>query len=463
MEQAMVLMTTHGTLLCRDGEGGLYHLPLEAVGPADMPLLVDLHAVTRAGRHERMLTLANTPLALVNLPGLPSDCELVIAGDRRTASLRQSGLYFSVEPMNRPLAHDRHSAGSWETFLFVTNEDFASLRHLFSNHWIIGSTRQIVEPAAIRFDENFRLVLGPLVLDLRYQLPLLPHAQGAERSPADAFAYTILIDGWKIERIYKYKPLIYLTAFGSPDILDRAFSAIRSLVEFGRYTGRIHVITDRDKQLYLDSVPGVAPEQLSVQRIVPQDNVGYLAAKLSILDYEPAHEFQPVFFIDSDVVCDAPLEPMLTTVVTLERMSAPLEETTSLRTNPSVGATLIQRAGLAPRWACGLNTGTIGMPNLYACAEHLELMRTILTNHTDIFGREQFTWGDQEVINYVSYQSAHFDTQALLRFVRYGWQGDEFDGTRRLGLVHFWPGIEGRPKQDRMRDYLETLRATGGR
>ena len=244
--------------------------------------------------------------------------------------------------------------------------------------------------------------------------------------------------------------------------MDRAFSAIGSLLEFGRYDGQIHVIADKDKQFFLDNVTGLAGEQLSVQRIAPQDNVGYLGAKLSILDYQPAYEFQPVFFIDSDVVCDAPLEDMLTTVVTLERMSAPLEEMTSLRTNPSAGATLIQRAGLSPRYACGLNTGTIGMPNLHSCAEHLALVRTIMTNHADLFGRSQFPWVDQEIINYVSYQAAHFDPASLLRFVRYAFEGDEFDGTKRVGLLHFWPPVEGRYKQDRMRAYMATLRQSAG-
>jgi hypothetical protein len=145
--------------------------------------------------------------------------------------------------------------------------------------------------------------------------------------------------------------------------------------------------------------------------------------------------------------------------VALERPSAPLEEMTSLQTNPSAGASLIQRAGLQPRFGCGINGGTIGIPNLQGCFTELELIRTIITNHNELFGREQFRWVDQEVLNYVAFAVGNFDSSALLRYVRYGWENTEFDASRRIGLVHFWPGIDHRPKQDRMRDYLATLRA----
>ena len=459
MPQSMVLMTAHGTIVCADGAGGLCHVAIDGIDPADTPLLVDAHAVTRAGQFERLLLQTNQPMALGQAPGLPPGCELLLTADRRTASLRVGNVYFSAEPATRELACNRDSASTWEHFLFLTPEDFAIIRLVMARSWIIGSTKQLVGPAQAGLREGFILALGPLALDLRYNLPFIVHEAGPGGS-CDPFSLTVLIDGWKIERIHRYDPMIYLTAFGSPDIMDRAYTAIGSLLEFGGYAGRIHVITDRDAPVFEQHVPALAPGQLTVQPLTPQDTLGYLAAKLLILDHPPAFSHQPVFFMDSDVVCDAPLEAMLVAAVTIGRISAPLEDTTSLRTNPSVGATLIQRAGLSPNWACGLNTGTIGMPNLAMASEALELTRAILTNHADLFGRDGFPWVDQEVLNYVSYRAAHFDTEALLRFVRYGWPGCEFDATRRLGLVHFWPPVEGRPKQDRMRDYVATLRAS---
>ena len=458
MQQPLVLMTAHGTLVCGDTAGGLCHVALEALGAGGTPLMFDLHDVARAGRHERMLTRTDEPLVLANLPGLPLGCEMLFDPGRRTVSLRQGERFFCAEPMNRVLAHDRASAGVWERFMFLTQEDFAAIRHIFGHSWIQATTKRVLRPEWFRFTEGFVLSLNGLEIDLRYNLPVMPHAQGPGGDAAAAFSFNILVDGWKIERLHLYRPLIYFTAFSSPYVLDQAFTAIGSLLEFGGYNGHIHLITDQPKELFLHNVPDLDANRLSVQPMASKDWVGFVAAKYAILDYSDAAQFQPLLFLDTDVVCDAPIDPLLATVVTLDRMSAPLEDMTSLQNNPSAGATLIQRSGLDARFGCGLNGGTVGIPNLQSFGELLELTRTIITNHNELFGRDQFRWVDQEVLNYVSFRVGHFDTASLLRFIRYGWRNDEYDGTRRLGLVHFWPGIEGRPKEDRMRDYVATLR-----
>ncbi len=456
MERPMVLMTTHGTLLCA-GASGLYHVAMDALSEADIPLLVDLHEVTRAGRHARMLTRTNTPL-MVTHPGLPPGCEILIEPSRRTATLQQDGQFYSAEPMHRALAHDRSSAGLWESFLFLTEEDFAAIKHIFRHDWVRATSKQVVRAGSIRFREGFILSIGDLDLDLRYNLPMLPHNQAAGREGLGAMSFNVLIDGWKIERIHLYRPFIYFTAFGSPYALEQAYTSIASLIEFGGYDGHVHVITDQQAAPFLQNVPALLPERLTVQNLASQDWVGYVASKYCILEHADAYNFQPLLFLDTDVVCDAPLEPLLATILALDRISAPLEDVSSLQTNPSVGASLIQRAGLDARFACGLNGGTVGIPNLQSSAELMELTRAIITNHSEIFGREYFRWVDQEVLNYVSFCVGNFNTSALLRYIRYGWENDEFDVSRRLGLVHFWPPVKDRPKLDRMRDYVAALR-----
>jgi hypothetical protein len=456
MERPMVLMTTHGSLLCT-GATGLYHVAMDALSDADTPLLVNLHETTRNERHARMLTRTNTPLT-ITIPGLPPGCEMLIESSRRTATLLQNRYYYSAEPMRRVLANDRSNAGLWESFLFVTEDDFAAIKHIFGNDWIRASSKQVCRAASIRFREGFILAIGDLELDLRYNLPFLPHNEMPALEESGAMSFNVLIDGWKIERIHLYRPFIYFTAFGSPYALEQAYTAIASLIEFGGYDGHVHVITDQPAESFLQNIPSLLPERITVQNLASQDWVGYVAAKYCILDWVYAYNFQPLLFLDTDVVCDAPLEPLLATIVALDRMSAPLEDVSSLQTNPSVGASLIQRSGLDARFACGVNGGTVGIPNLRGSSEIMELTRTIITNHSEIFGRDHFRWVDQEVLNYVSFCVGNFDSSALLRFIRYGWENDEFDATRRLGLVHFWPPVADRPKLDRMKDYIQSIR-----
>lgn len=457
---AMVLMTTHGTIVCA-GENGLVHVPFDQLNDGSNPLVFDLQAITRDGRHERMLTGQNTPVLLGHAPGLPAGCEALLGADRRTMVFRQDGKFYSCEPLNRSLARDRDQAGLWEQFLFVTEEDFAAIQHIYAHRWVQASAPlAVIERGAIGMREGFILALGDLAIDLRYNLPLLVHEPGGEPGPAHALALTVLVDGWKIDRIHLYRPMIYFTTFGTAYALDQAHTAIDSLLEFGKYDGHFHVITDHDAASFCARHPDLPPDRVSVQHLASSDWVGYVAAKYAILDHPAAFGFQPLLFLDTDIVCDAPIQPMLATILALDRVSAPLEEMTSLQTSPSAGASLIQRAGLDARLAGGLNGGTIGIPNLSRFAPELELIRTIITNHADINGRDHFRWVDQEVLNYVSFCTAHFDTSALLRFVRYGWKGNEFDPTRRLGLVHFWPPVKDRPKLDRMLDYVATLRGS---
>ena len=146
MAHPLILLTSHGTMLC-SGPDGLYHVPLDAVTSADTPVMLDMFESTRVGRYERFLTRTNTPLIFSSLPGFPPGCEILLGPDRRTVTLQQNGRFYSAEPMNRPLAHDRSAAGLWETFLFVTEEDFAGIKHLFAHDWVVASSRQLARSA----------------------------------------------------------------------------------------------------------------------------------------------------------------------------------------------------------------------------------------------------------------------------------------------------------------------------
>lgn len=448
-DSTALLMTCHGTVLCRDGESGLRQVPLDALDD-DGVLRLRRPELRRSARHARMLCKTNVPVILSDIPELPAGSQMTVNGDCRTVTISRGGRFFCAEPERADLPCDRDEPKAWEEFLIVSAADLAGIRFLLANSWIRATTQRVSRAAANRPVRDFRLGLGDLEIDLRYNTPFLTHPSG--------MAIDLLLDGWNIERLHLYRPFIYFTVFASPAVLQQAFTAIGSLLEFGHYDGHIHVITDQERQIFLDNIPGLAPEALTVQRLEARDWVGFVAAKYEILEFPPARAFQPLLFLDPDVVCDAPIEPLLATIATLGRMSAPLEDMTSLQNNPSVGASLIQRGGHSPRFACGFNGGTVGIPNLVEHGHTLALTQTIITNHADRFGRDQFRWVDQEVLNYVSYRVGHFDTAALLRHIRYGWEDDEFDATRRLGLVHFWPGIEGRPKEERMRAYVSTLR-----
>ncbi len=152
---------------------------------------------------------------------------------------------------------------------------------------------------------------------------------------------------------------------------------------------------------------------------------------------------------------------MLACVAASPRIMAPMEVFSSLAESPSVGSTLIQKGGYSSRFACGFNGGTIGIPNLREHSKTLFLIRTIITNYLEKYGRSSFQWVDQEVANYVAYCIGGFDTHTLLRYVRYGWEGCEYRADQRIGMVHFFPARGPISKSQAMKTYSETLRAVG--
>lgn len=268
------------------------------------------------------------------------------------------------------------------------------------------------------------------------------------------------MDGWRIETLHLFRPLIFYTAFRSVQVLTQAFLSIGSLIEFGGYGGAVHVITDRAHHEFAREIPAINPASLTVQRVEATDWTGFVAAKYCLLEWEPAWRHQPVVFLDADIVCDADLDPFLAAAAMAGRLSAPAEEFSGLAHNPAVGADLLRRDGVDPGTRHGFNGGTLALPNLEQHGSAFALIRTIIANHADLFGRSSFRWVDQETANYVGVRTGLVDTTALTPFVRYMGQGDEAVTDQRRGLAHFWvPRLDGMAKEDAMLRYVQALRS----
>jgi hypothetical protein len=379
-----------------------------------------------------------------------------LSADRRSAAISLNGRSVCAAPGSEIADPAREEASGWENFVCLTAQDAADLLHIVGQRWVLGSTGAIVERVHVGLGPgDHHLRIGPVILDLHRNLPF---ADAVRAPDGSLLAATVLVDGWKIERLHLYRPMVFLTAFHAPEYLRQAALCVASLLEFGGYDGAIHIITDQKRETILDSIPALDPARLSVQTIPAADWVGYVASKYIILEWPDAHTHQPLLFLDPDVMADADLTPMLAAIAASPRIMAPLESFSSLATNPSVGSSLIQRAGLSPHFACGFNGGTLGIPNLAEHAATLGLIRAILVNHVELHGRDSLRWVDQEIANYVSFAAANFDTATLLRHLRYGWEHAERDATRRIGLVHFFPPRGAMSKSEAMGIYTETLR-----
>jgi hypothetical protein len=441
------LLTWHGTLLCRHRQSGaLVHRPPSPASDDVVPVALDLpmEQLQPGFGHHLHATLPQLP---ANPPGELQRFRLQWAGDQRTITLQHDEAFLSAEPNGDQVTLVKAAAGGWQTFLPMSQIDLDVLRTIMTSAWLTRSSGALAERPAT--GALFHLHVGDLSVDLRFQLPF-DLANWPDR-------LTLLRDGWRIDQICQYRPLIYYSAFGSAEIIEQFAISVRSLLEFGCYQGPIVVLTDQTPAALARHVAAEDLARVALLQIQPSDRPGFMSARYLILDWPDARQFQPLLYVDTDTVFDRDVTPMLRAVATSDRIAAPIELLSTLSDSPASGATLMQRDFCSPGYMAGFNTGTLGIPNIRAHAETLRLIRRIIMNHSVLHGRLALPYVDQEIANYVSYRLMNFDTGLISRFVRF--LGGDADIGNRCGLVHFWPVPGAAARAQAMRDYLARLRA----
>jgi hypothetical protein len=445
-------LTFQGTLLCAAVEAGVLALvqrPVDGGGNDAQPVVVDIPVEQLRPGFDQFLTNAPAALDRTVAFGPFGTVQLDRARDQRCVTLTWQGQPLSAFADGRIVT----GAGlpDWEGFLPISATELEMLRQILANDWIIRSSGALVRSNGVALEHWYTLRLGTLKLDLRDQLPFDP-AQWP-------FRLTVLQDGWRIEQLCLYRPLVYFTVFKDPAVLAQFYLSIHSLLDLGRYGGRVLVITDRPRDEIVANLPSALADRIDLVHLAPNDQAGFVAVRFKILDLDWTTRFQPVMYMDADVVFDTAIEPMLCAVARSDQLSAPLEPFSPMRSAPCAGSGPIQLEGLSPGFAVGCNFGTVGIPNLPAHAATLRLIRTIMMTHAALHGRTALGWLEQEVANYVAFRLTPFGP-AVNPFVRYGgWANTEPSTDGRVGLVHFWPASDARAKLSAMQSYRRHIDA----
>jgi len=444
-----VLMTAHAKFLGTDGHDKIV---LSGLGEADfIPAVIEME--TESDSLDTLFIFPTHDTISVNTPsGFSGDIVGEYNIGRRSISYRRGDRYVSVLPPNEQgdvaLAYDRAEPGGWESFLPLNDDAVKAIQFLQSNDWVVGSSKILVKKENIEILENFVLCIGDLKLDLRYQ-----RFEYNERSKS----MIMFVDGWKYEKIYLYKPLVYYTAFKSEHVMQQFYLSIRSLRLFGAYDGDVLAFTDKTLQELEEKGGDPCQHNLDIYSVYPKDFVGYVAAKYDIIKIENARQYQPVLYLDPDIIIDRPIEQVLVDIVASGAVCAPIEDFSPVATSVSVGKTLTELAGIHVGYRHGFNGGTIGINNIAVQEEFLKTTRQIITNTGIVLGRNFNRWVDQEVVNYTGIVMDSVRTDVISKYVRYGYRdGSEYDIMGRTGLIHFFGRtIEG--KVDAMRIYFDRL------
>ncbi len=440
-----------GTVLCRErSTGALVHRnPLHAGAEADILVIGDLarELCANFGNHMRD---DETALQLVLAGGPLGGWTVIRSPDRRSLMFSRNGWFLTVQDHTDAVVSVDGDSGEPARFLAITGDDVAILAAVLAAEWLVQSADRGTRPERGSVTPGFLLKVGTVAIDLRYNLPF-DRSEWPHRLP-------LLRDGWRIDMIYRYRPLIYFAAFGAPEIMQQFALSLRSLITAGGYEGAIAVLTDKTTAEIAALAPPGMRAPLVVLPTAARDPMAYMAARLTIGSWPDAREFQPLLYVDADILFDLPVAPMLWDIGRSDRICAAVEPE-PLATSFFVGASLFQDDKCSPGSRMGFNSGTLGIPNLQRHGRMLELMGRIMHNRASLYGREALPYTDQSIANYVLFRLDGVDAELISPYVRLA--NNAGDPVSKRGLVHFCWVAGAAARVALMRSYLEKLVATG--
>ncbi len=385
------------------------------------------------------------------------------AVNSRVVSLSTGTHYLCADPQHKVVA-DREQASDWEYFLVVEPDEVTDLFALLGNRWLLHSTGEIIERTTIAVIDGFHVRFGPLTLQLAEILPLR-HARrfdGPGRMPI--YSADLFVDGWKVERVSLYRPLIYFTAFTKDDVYEQLRLSLRSLVEFGGYTDDVLVMADRPPEQVRALAPPALQARTHVMPVRTRRGLDYMMARYRVAEWEPAAGCQPLLYVDTDIVFDAPVAPLLAELARHARIAAP-PEAVRVADSPQLGRVQVEADGVAVGDRLGFNAGTQGFANLTLQGGSLRLILDALQrwDRDQVARGAPVVWEDQPIANYVAVKTGCYDTNLMARYMRFDHpryrQGPVTSPEGRRGMVHFWGPATYREKCVLMDAYLARLAA----
>ncbi|MBV8576173.1 MAG: hypothetical protein JOZ58_14200 [Acetobacteraceae bacterium] len=421
-------------------DGQLFYAP-EGIGGAPIALFKDGAAATASGAHT---ALSGTGQAL-RIDFLPDGAVGLSSGKRYVAAEQDGRITLS-----------RNERRDWETFLPLSESAFELVEWLSVRSWVTQGKRQLITPEQVRVGAEFRLMLGELSLDLRAYVragDALLAAPGFQDAPS----ISVLHQGWRAERLFLYKPLIYFGVFGDDAIFQCLEIALASLDRFAAWPGAVLILTDRAP----DSIARLIPERfrprLHIHLCNPGDVLGFTLARYAIGSIPFAHHHQPLLYSDADVVFDGDLTPLMTDIL-LADGACFLPERPMFDYDFYGEPLFWADDGFQPSYDRGLSSGAIGIPNLAKVADSFRLILQIADAYPDtVANRDLFCCYDQPFANYVFHKLGGFDATVLPRHgsLHHSSYADVKD---RKGFVHFCGGVGlSAPKLVRMAQYYDDL------
>lgn len=357
-------------------------------------------------------------------------------GHTPTITISRNGFYGAAEVERREISFTRESIEGWEIFHCLKEYKCCSLEILKQSAWVSAKGKRRHERSEIEFYDNGFTISGVYydILDNRNALEILSYKDRE----------ITLVRGMSAERFIRYSPLIYFVAFGPEEQRDCVAASIKSLIEVGGYRGDFYVITDRD------DMNAVLPEgydgSLYILKKEANSRIEMWKERYSIGDIGITDRYQPVLYMDTDVVCNDPVGPLLLDILLSSGVCVGTENHPGVviipsfyRESDAVGKALFEREGWYPDEPYGFNSGIIGFSHIDVARAAFDAVRSII-DRMIVLGNAQ-GWADQAVLNYVLHKIGCVDQKTISSMIAVGTEGDVYNYRETSTcpvLIHFW-------------------------
>lgn len=391
----------------------------------------------------------------LNVASPIGELKVVVSADG-LVNLMVSDRFLCAEPNGRLHAR-RDQAAAWETFLLVKKTFVDNLVFIGANSWFDTRRKTLVGSDAIVFKRKFVVSIGEveypiqqIIADLEQTSSFMP-LRRVERLTE----FSLHREGWKLEHYSLFKPLIYLAVYGN-EIEDQLPICLDSLLLKGRYDGTILIIHNST------AVEKIIREHPLGKSIISwvvdaSDRLEFVNLRFFLPKWRHARDFQPILYVDADVLFDAPVLPILCDIASLDKITAQVEPFSTLAESRMSGADLFASDGGAPSEPKnGFNTGVMGIPDLHRFSGVFADIAASVENYAEAGGHRGIPYCfNQPHANYVCTVLGVFDGDLLTRHVRYVDGYNQISHAEPLGLTHFW-GPRGR-KHLEMQAHLDNL------
>jgi hypothetical protein len=357
----------------------------------------------------------------------------------------------------------RAAPGPDTRFFVLSRQADACLASLHADRWIYPSGQRWA--GALTFAPAPGLDIGGQTIDPTG----VPGPFVAESAPAGSGRLRqMLVVGpaGRMHVLALYRPIICFAAFGEDSYFSALGVAVSALRRFGAYDGALCIAADRERADVAAFLPESAGLDWIHVKLAPGER---LFARYGLPDWG-LEAFQPVLYLDVDIVANAPLRPMLSRLATTQRVHVSTETRLWRQETQRRAASAV--ASLEGNWfGAWLFAGDkrmAGRPMAYGSsgvigADTTERLRTsfalvqALRHAASPAMVEQYH--DQALLNYALHASGHGEFNLLDGFVDFTRDAETAPAQRR-GLLHFHSGVGRGPKKYRaMLAYAACLEA----